>query len=131
MDNGQMPPMQPMPSATPYQTASGQPMVQQIQITPPTKKHDVGGLVKTIVIIILSLATVTFIGLFIWMYLQYDEARTDVDGQIADAVAVAKDEQATKDEADFLEREKNPYLNFSGPVDYGELSFKYPKTWSI
>ena len=30
-----------------------------------------------------------------------------------------------------MEREKNPFNNFSGPEDYGQLSFKYPKTWSV
>ncbi len=94
-------------------------------------KKDVASIVKTILLIVLSLTTMTFIGLFIWMYLQFDEAKTDVDAKIADAVNVAKVEQAEKDEADFLEREKDPYRNFAGPIDYGELSFKYPKTWSL
>ena len=30
-----------------------------------------------------------------------------------------------------MEREKEPFKNFSGPADYGQLSFKYPKTWSV
>lgn len=127
-------PMQPVPPVPnmgqPYPTASGMPMVQQVQVIPP-KKKDVAGLVKTIVIIILSLIALTFIGLFIWMFTQYDDASSDVDGQIAAAVAVAKDDQAAKDEAEFLEREKYPYKTFSGPIDYGELTFEYPKTWSV
>lgn len=141
MDNGQMPPMQPIQPMQPlqpaqpnmgpaYQPAPGMPMIQQVQAIPP-KKKDISGLIKTIFIVILSLIALTFIGLFIWMFVQYDEARTDVDGQIASATAAAKDEQAEKDEAEFLEREKYPYKVFSGPIDYGELSFEYPKTWSV
>lgn len=131
-----MPPVQPIQPAgpqypgAPNMPAPGMPMVQQVQL-PPEPKKDIAGLVKTIVIILLSLVAVTFIGLFIWMMLQYDEARTDVDGQIERAVLVAKDEQAQKDEAEFLEREKYPYKTFSGPADYGELTFQYPKTWSV
>lgn len=106
------------------------PMIQQVEVRPEPKK-DVSGLVKTIVIIILSLVTVTFIGLFIWMFMQYNEAHSDVEGQINIAVATAKDEQSSKMEAEFLEREKYPYKNFSGPVDYGQLTFEYPKTWSL
>ena len=122
MENGQIPPVQP------YVTASGQPMVQQVQVMPRPRGTGLG---KTIAIIALSLVALTFVGLFVWMFVQYDEARTDVDGQIATAVAKARDEQAEKDEAEFLEREKYPYKTFSGPVDYGELGFEYPKTWSV
>ncbi|MBQ3465130.1 hypothetical protein IJH15_02850 [Candidatus Saccharibacteria bacterium] len=126
MDNGQMPQVQqaqPQPSA-------GMPIVQQVQAAPEQKK-DVVGLVKTIAIIVVSLIAVTFIGLFIWMYIQYSEAHEDVQGQIDIAVAEAKDKQAAELEAEFLEREKLPYKIFSGPVDYGQLTFKYPRTWSV
>ena len=94
-------------------------------------KKDVAGLVKTIVIIVLALISMAFIGLFIWMYLQYDEASTDLDSQIKAAVLEAVDEQKMTDEAEFLEREKEPNTTFSGPADYGELTFNYPKTWSV
>lgn len=86
---------------------------------------------KTIAIILLSLSTATFIGLFIWRTITYNEVKTDVDLQIETAVAEAKDLQAEQLEAEFAEREKYPYTPFSGPVDYGELSFEYPKTWSV
>lgn len=123
-----VPPTQPNGA---YQVGpSGMPMVQQVQVAPEPKK-DIVGLVKTIVIIIVSLIAVTFIGLFIWMSLQYSEASSDVQGQIDTAVAKAKDEQAAKMEAEFLEREKYPYKVFSGPADYGQLTFEYPKTWSV
>lgn len=121
-------PVQPV-GATP-QAPAGMPMVQQVQ-APVEKKKDIAGLIKTIVIIIVSLIAVTFIGLFIWMYMQYDEAHTDVQGQIDIAVAEAKDKQAAELEAEFAEREKFPYKTFSGPVDYGQLTFNYPKTWSV
>ena len=136
---GGMPPVQPIRPATPaypgqqpMQTIgpNGMPMMQQAVAPAPIKK-DYSGLIKTIVIIVLSLIAVTFIGLFIWMMMQYTDARTDVDGQISKAVAQAKDEQAMELENEFLEREKYPYKTFLGPVDYGQLSFEYPKTWSV
>ena len=109
----------------------GRPMVQQPLAAPP-KKKDVAGLVKTIVIIALSLLAVTFIGLFIWMKNEYEtENSRDLDGEIELAVAASKDELTTKMENEFVEREKYPYKSFSGPIDYGELSFEYPKTWSV
>ena len=130
-----MPPMQPMqpiqPAGPQYPSVGAPgPMLQQVQL-PPAPKRDVAGLVKTIVIVILTLALITFIGLFIWMMMQYDDARTDVDGQIERAVLDDRDEQSQKMEAEFMEREKYPYKTFTGPVDYGALSFQYPKTWSV
>ena len=122
-----MQPVQPMQSAA---VASSVPVVQQVQ-TISDNSRDVGGLIKTIVIIIVSLIAVTFIGLFVWMFMQYNEARKDVDGQISVAVAAAKDQQAAELEAEFLEREKYPYKTFSGPADYGQLTFEYPRTWSV
>lgn len=111
-----------------------QPVVQQEQTVAPMpveKKNDNSSLIKTVIIVIVSLVAVTFIGLFVWMLVQYNDVSTDVEGQIATAVAAAKIEQAMEDEATFAEREKNPYQSFSGPVDYGQLTFKYPKTWSV
>ena len=122
--------MQPMPGQ-PMQAVPGMPMVQQIQLPPEPPKKDIAGLIKTIVIIIVSLIAVTFIGLFVWMYNEYHNVSDDVQGQIDEAVAVAKDEQWQADQAEFTELEKYPYKTFSGPADYGELSFKYPKTWSV
>lgn len=97
----------------------------------PEKRNDIAGLIKTIVIVILSLIAVTFVGLFIWMTTQYNEVSTDVNGQINAAVAAAVDENTMAMEMEFAEREKEPYRDFSGPEDYGGLSFKYPKTWSL
>ena len=114
----------------PVMQGTGQP-VPVVKGPAPTKKFDVGGMVKSIAIVILSLTTVAFIGLFIWMSGQYDAASTDVNGQIAEAVAAVRVEQAEDDESEFAEREKYPYRTFSGPVDYGQLTFEYPKTWSV
>ena len=130
-----MPPIQPLQAMPPVQgmpggVANGMPMVQQVQVVPEQKK-DVAGLVKTIVIVIVSLIAVTFIGLFIWMFMENKEAQSDLQGKLDKAAAEARDEQATKDEAEFFEREKYPYKTFSGPVDYGQLTFEYPKTWSV
>ncbi len=127
-------PMATMPGVQPIQPAApqyvGMPMVQQVQ-TPVLKKKDYSGLIKTIVIIVLSLVAATFIGLFIWKAIESSEAQSNLDGKIEIAVAGAKDEQAMELEKEFLEREKYPFKTFSGPADYGQLTFEYPKTWSL
>ena len=68
MNNGMggIPPVQPIQPAMPNQMTPGQPMVQQVPAAALPKK-DYSGLIKTIVIIIVSLVAVAFIGLFIWM----------------------------------------------------------------
>lgn len=88
-------------------------------------------LIETIILVIVSIVAMVFIGLFIWKYIEWDTVKTDVDGQIDAAVAMAVSENTTKLENEFTEREKYPYKSFMGPADYGSLSFEYPKTWNI
>lgn len=88
-------------------------------------------LIRTIVIIGLSLIAATFIALFIWMYVQWNEANTAVNAKIKTAVEEAVAENTADLENDFANREKQPYKTFGGPDDYGGLSFEYPKTWSV
>lgn len=85
----------------------------------------------TIVITLLALALAGIGAVAVWSYVNYEEARTDVDGQINQAVADAKLEQATELEEQFAQREKEPNRQFVGPEDYGRVTFDYPKTWSV
>jgi len=131
--NGNMAPSSAVPNnnMTPNGGMSASNMVPEGYEIVNIKKANTSSLIKIIAIVILSLMSVAFIGLFIWKNSQYVEVQTDVDGKIAVAVAEAKDEQALKDEEEFAEREKYPYRTFSGPADYGQLTFEYPKTWSV
>ena len=148
MDNNQFPqtpqPVAPQPQPMPIMQAQsgqiGQPApvdaTGAVTSTPDnntavSEPQSKAGLIKTIAIIIVSLIAVTFIGLFIWKNMQYGAASTDVQAQIDKAVAVAKDEQAIQLEEEFSQREKEPFRTFSGPADYGQLTFNYPKTWSV
>lgn len=82
-------------------------------------------------IILLAIFTVVFAGLSVWALISYMDQKNNVDEKVDRAVATAEKEQADKLEADFVEREKEPQTSFSGPSDFGTLSFKYPKTWSV
>lgn len=95
----------------------------------PKRSHT--EIIKTIAIVILSILTVVFIGLFVWKFIDWNNVKTDVDGQIDAAVAQAVFDNTTKLENEFTEREKYPYKDFAGPADYGSLGFEYPKTWNI
>lgn len=116
-----MPGQQPMP---------GQPM-PTAQLVPAGQQNSNRTTLFMVVSIVAGLVAVTFIGLFIWMYSQWSTAQNDVDSQIDSAVATAVKDKADELENQFVEREKYPYNVFAGPADYGELTFEYPKTWSV
>ncbi len=102
------------------------------QATPPeVKKKRSNTLIETILLVIVSIIAVVFVWLYVQKYIQWDTVSKDVDGQINRAVAIAEAEKEEELEAIFAEREKSPYTEFTGPDDYGRLSFMYPKTWSV
>lgn len=132
-------PASPNPSSTP--AGNGYPQVtimspdgQPIPPTPatppaePPKKRNLG---LIIALVLTSILAVVFTGLFIWANVNWETTRTDVEGQINKAVAIAVNDKTTELENAFIEREKNPYSTFSGPIDYGALYFTFPKTWSV
>jgi hypothetical protein len=95
-------------------------------------KNEQGGVSGSMIAIIGLVVLVLVAGsLAIWAYVNYDHARTDVNGQIDLAVAKAKNDQQTVDDAKFAEREKEPNRTFVGPDELGRLTFSYPKTWSV
>lgn len=84
-----------------------------------------------IVITILVVVLMGVAAVAIWAYINYDEAQTDLDGKLEMARIEARKEEAAKNEADFIKREKEPNRQFVGPDDYGRVTFDYPKTWSV
>ena len=113
-----MPPVAPAPSIAPTGAQK------------TTGKSGNSSLVKTVLIVFLTLIAIGAGLGAVYFYNEYKVAKTDVDSQIADAVLDHEKELTAKLEADFAEREKSPFRTFTGPADYGSVSFKYPKTWS-
>ncbi len=114
------------PGKAPYQT--GNSLSSQHLPVAEKKSHNI---IETLLLLVATVVAIVFIWLFVQKSVDYETATTDVDGQIDAAVAMAVAENTTKMEEVFFEREKNPYKEFLGPSDYGSLSFKYPKTWSV
>jgi cytoskeletal protein RodZ len=75
--------------------------------------------------------SVVFVGLAVWLFINYNDQKTNIDTKVDAAVATAKKSQSDADEAKFSEREKQPNREFIGPDDYGRVTFDYPKTWSV
>ena len=98
---------------------------------PPKDSSGSSNIIKIILIVFFALTT-GIAGYFTFDFYSKDtEAKTDLDQKIATAVAAAERDKTTELEASFAEREKNPYLTFAGPENYGSLTFEYPKTWSV
>ena len=116
------------PPANPYRPVPTAPLSP-----PPSEKKPVksGGPLKTVLLVFFIFISVAALALLGYVYFEYTDLKNNVDEKISLAVASAEKETTEKLEAAFTEREKSPYLNFSGPTDYGELSFQYPKTWSV
>lgn len=74
---------------------------------------------------------VIFAGLAFWAYMQYTEQKSDVEGRVELAVLQGKQEQAEESERQWREREAETTSEFVGPDDYGRLSFRFPRHWSV
>lgn len=84
--------------------------------------------ISTISLIIFSFILMVLAG---WLLINYMDQKTDVDTKISIAVNTAVKQQADDDTTKFNEREKDPNREFAGPDDYGQVTFNYPKTWSV
>lgn len=120
MQQPQYPPTQPVTG--PYPPAS------QLPVQPVHHNYAKKWVIMTFVFIFTTLA-LTVGG--VWLYMNYRDAKDNVDSKVSTARAEADKERADKDAADFLEKEKQPNRQFVGPDDYGRLAFDYPKTWSV
>jgi len=69
-------------------------------------------------------------GFGIWAYMGRQDYKNNVDPKIAAAVEIAKKQTATAKDNEFVEKEKQPLKDYTGPQPYGSLLVKYPKTWS-
>ena len=95
-------------------------------------KREHGSISGSLVAIILLVLGMVMLGvLSVWLYIQYSDQKSNVDAKVALAVSEAEKEQADDLETKFLEREKEPNYEFAGPGDYGRLTLRYPKTWSV
>lgn len=85
----------------------------------------------------LMIALVLFVLLFLaalgfgfWAFSGRQQYKNETDKITAKAVSAAKQEEATKKDNEFTEKEKYPLKTYEGPDAYGGLDIVYPKTWS-
>lgn len=85
---------------------------------------------KIFIIVLLVLALAGSLGFGFWAYSNMMDYKNKSDKIAADAVTVAKKNQAALLQAQFDEQSKSPNKTFNGSPTYGSVSFNYPKTWS-
>lgn len=65
-----------------------------------------------------------------WAFAGMQDYKNNVQPKIDKAVAIAEQETSTAKDAEFVEKEKNPVKQYTGPQVAGSLVINYPKTWS-
>jgi hypothetical protein len=95
-------------------------------------KHNQDGAVSgvglsLIISVIFLIAAIGFGG---WAFSSRQDYKNNVDGKIATAVTIAKQQESSAKDKQFVEDEKKPLRIYNGPGTYGSISLSYPKTWS-
>lgn len=93
----------------------------------PKPKRSFGMLIALIVTVLLLLGAA---GFGFWAYSERQDYKDNSDAKSAEAVVAAEEVKTAELEADFAEREKNPYKEYKGPATFGSVSVTYPRTWS-
>ncbi len=94
----------------------------------PDKKP---GKLKNILIGLFAVLAVVFLILFVWKLLEWSNLNSKYEDTVATTIAKREIEIKEKYATELEEVEKQPPLEFGGPEDYGDLHFKYPRTWSF
>ncbi|MDO4870789.1 MAG: hypothetical protein Q3996_01715 [Candidatus Saccharibacteria bacterium] len=91
-----------------------------------------GGVSSSIVMMIsLGVCLVSSMAVLIWGTTKYFNLKQNFNMRVEERETAAKIALTQKLEAEFAEREKEPYYEFTGPDDLGRVHLFYPKTWSV
>ena len=88
-------------------------------------------LAETIILVVVCLVAATAIVFAVMFFVQYNDLKDSFDSQVKSQVAEAEKNQKDADDAICLEKQKETLQQFTGPSDYGSVSFNYPKMWSV
>ena len=98
---------------------------------PAAPKSGKNTLIETIILVIVCLIAAGAIVVAVIFFMRYNELNETTEAQINAKVAqeVAKEQENSTKKIE--EERKEPRQEFRGPSDYGSISFKYPKNWSV
>ena len=130
----QMPPQGPQMAPPPNMNMNGSaPVLNQhgVAVAPVKQRKSSGSLVETIILVVVCLIAAAAIVVAVIFFMKYNEANEDQQAKVDAAVAAAVAEEQAIAAKNLEEKLKEPNAEFRGPDDYGSISFKYPKTWSV
>jgi hypothetical protein len=84
-------------------------------------------LLSLIVAVVLLVGALAFGG---WAFSSRQDYKDNTDAKIAKAVEIAKQQESSRKDVEFKEKEKQPLRTYNGPDAYGGIALQYPKTWS-
>ncbi len=119
-----MPPSQTNRPLQPYAPVPGMPGQGAVL---PGKPHRLGLVLSLILFILLFLVAA---GFGVWAFASQQDYKNNSDKKAAQAATLAVQQESTRKDNEFLEKEKSPLKTYQGPAAYGSLSVQYPKTWS-
>lgn len=95
------------------------------------RNNEVGGLNILLVPLVLTiLLFVSALAFGFWAFSGRQDYKNNVDSKVQKAVNVAVEQNSTKKDNEFLEKEKMPTRTYKGSDILGAITFDYPKTWS-
>jgi len=106
----------------------GPPGAQYAQLPPP-KSSGRGKWIASLVVTILLLFGA--IGFGVWAYLGRQDFKFNSDKKVAAAVDIAKQQESSAKDKEFIEKEKNPLTTYISSDTVGTIKLFYPKTWSV
>jgi hypothetical protein len=83
--------------------------------------------VSLILTVLLLIAAIAFGG---WAFTSRQDYKDHSDAKSATAAAAAVKVESKKKDAEFVQKEKNPFRTYNGPAEYGSIDMQFPKTWS-
>lgn len=86
--------------------------------------------VLTIPLITAVILLFASLGFSVWAFAERQDYKDNSDDKAAAAVAVAVEQTKSAKDNEFLEREKQPLKDYTGPSALGGVAMQYPKTWS-
>ncbi len=80
-----------------------------------------------VITILFLLGSLGFAG---WAYTSRQDYKNNTDKKVASAVTIAKQEESSRKDTEFTEKEKSPFKTYTSPVTFGSISITYSKVWS-
>lgn len=89
-----------------------------------------GSVVWVVLFTVVLLVAIGMTSFGVWAFGSRQEYKNNVDQKVTAAVTAAVQAEATKKDNEIAQAVKSPLKSYTGPTEYGSVSFQYPRTWS-